>query len=168
MKIQIRNTSTSDIILYRQCVENEEFKYNLFGNNLNLDAYTSIKEPHKKFVVSKIDNMKIEDFCFCHFFYQEQEEYFISGGILPIFFNSGIGLYACVAVLSHMFTINHEIKINTTVYKYNQRSLRMLHAIGFQLFREEENLNVLKLTNYQFDNQFVNKIRKRIELFIMN
>jgi hypothetical protein len=75
MKIQIRNTSTSDIILYRQCVENEEFKYNLFGNNLNLDAYTSIKEPHKKFVVSKIDNMKIEDFCFCHFFYQEQEEY---------------------------------------------------------------------------------------------
>lgn len=168
MNLQIRYTISSDINLYERCVENTEFKLNLFGDNFDIDEYTSLKEPHKKFIVSKLEGQSAEDIGFCHFFYQGQDQYFISGGVLPKYFNSGIGLYACIAVISCMIANNPGIIVNTTVYKYNIRSMKMLFAIGFQLYNEMEEYNILKLKISQFDNKFVNQIfEKRLKYCLL-
>ncbi|MDR2652511.1 MAG: hypothetical protein LBC68_09410 [Prevotellaceae bacterium] len=134
MKFQIRNTSANDINLYKQCIEDNEFRWNLYGNNVvKIEECTLYKGQHKKFIVSKKGNGIIEDIGFCDFYCNEEiEEYIYSGGVLAKFFNSGIGLYANVAVLSYMFTVDSNIVIKVYIYKYNQRSLKMAFAIGFQ------------------------------------
>ncbi|MDR1551853.1 MAG: hypothetical protein LBS69_00090 [Prevotellaceae bacterium] len=169
MKFQIRNTVANDIAVYKKCIENNEFRWNLYGNNVvKIEECILYKGTHKKFIVSKTDNDTIEDVGFCDFYFNKEiEEYIYSGGVLAKFFNSGIGVYANIAVLSYMFTVDSNIVIKVYIYKYNQRSLKMALAIGFQFHSETDDENILKLSVNQFDNQFVNKILKRIEISIM-
>ncbi len=62
MKFQIRKTSEKDITFYQHCFDNSEFHWNLYGNdNLNLQKYVSNEEKHLKFIISQIDNNKVED-----------------------------------------------------------------------------------------------------------
>jgi RimJ/RimL family protein N-acetyltransferase len=166
MKFQIRNTLASDITFYEKCIENSEFRWNLYGDNIvKIEECILYRGQHKKFIVSKINENQIEDVGFCDFYFnQEIEEYIYSGGCLSKFFNSGIGLYANVAVISYMFAVNSNIVIKVYIYKYNQRSMRMALALGFQFYGETEDENVLKLTVNQFNNQFVNKILNRLKI----
>ncbi|MDR0754329.1 MAG: GNAT family N-acetyltransferase [Prevotellaceae bacterium] len=170
MKFQIRNTLANDIAIYKKCIESNEFRWNLYGNNIvkTEECILYKEEQHKKFIVSKINTDTIEDIGFCDFYFnREIKEYIYSGGILAKFFNSGIGLYANIAVLSYMFTVDTNTVIKVYIYKYNQRSLKMAIAIGFQFYGETEDENILKLTVSKFNNQFVNKILKRLEISVI-
>jgi len=166
MKFAIRNTSIEDIAFYRHCFDNAEFKYYLYGNdNVNLDKYLLAEEPHLKFVISKVNFEASEHIGFCHFYYHKAlNEYCVLGGISPELFNSGVGLYASVAILSYLFRLYPKIVIHSGVFKYNQRNIKMLSAIGFQISEERADKLILKVTQQQFKTEFVKKVLKRIEI----
>jgi hypothetical protein len=81
MKFQIRKTVEHDIGLYKKCLENDEFRWFLYGNNkLNIEESTFYRgKRHQKFIVSRINDDDIEDMGFCDFYYnQDIEEYIYS------------------------------------------------------------------------------------------
>ena len=164
MKFQIRKTSEKDITFYQYCFDNLEFHWNMYGNdNLNLKKYISIEENHLKFIISRVDNGKIEDVAFSHFYYNSNSnDYDFVGGVAPEFFNSGIGLCAGIVVLSYMFENNPEFIFKIGVFKYNRRALKASRAIGFEPIEETREKIILKLTLAQFKNEVVDML-KRIE-----
>jgi RimJ/RimL family protein N-acetyltransferase len=166
MKLQIRKTSINDIAFYRHCLDNSEFQWNLYGNDhVNLDRFVSVEDKHFKFIISKTEDNKKEDIAFCHFYYNpKSNDYGSLGGIAPRFFNSGIGLYSSVAIFSYMFRNNPEFIFKTGVFKYNQRALKAWMAIGFRMIEETNEKIILKLTLEQFQNHFVDRILKQIQI----
>jgi RimJ/RimL family protein N-acetyltransferase len=169
MKFHIRNTSVKDIEFYRHCFDNVEFLWNLYGNdNVNLDKYVSDEEKHIKYIVSKVNCDKIEDVGFCHFYYDAAlNEYDFVGGIVPKIFNSGIGLFASVAILSYLFSTNSNIILKSGVFKYNKRSIKMQSKLGFVLIEVTNEKIIFRNTFSQFHNDFVEWILKRIEISYM-
>jgi len=166
MKLKIRNTLAKDIEFYRHCLDNTEFKYYLYGNdNVNLDEYLLAEEPDMKFVILREKFDTSEYVGFCHFYYHyASHEYCVVGGISPELFNSGIGLYASVSILSYLFRLYPDMVIHSGVFKYNRRNIRMLSAIGFQNSEEREDKLIMKITRQHFTTEFVEKVMKRIEV----
>jgi RimJ/RimL family protein N-acetyltransferase len=167
MKFQIRNTSAKDIDFYKHCLDNSEFRWNLYGkdNAVNWDKFLSNEEKSFKFVISKIETNKVEDVAFCHFYYNRCSNDFGSiGGVAPKFFNSGMGLYAGVVAFSFLFESNSDYIFRTAVFKYNQRALKAWEAIGFKPI-DETSEKIILINNYaQFYNEFVCRILKRIKI----
>lgn len=169
MKFQIRKTSENDIAFYRLCFGNTEFHWNLYGDeNMNLKRFVSNEEKHLKFIISKITDDKVEDIAFSHFYYDSKSKDYISlGGVAPKFFNSGMGLYASVAILRYMFKNNLQHTFRTGVFKYNKRALKVWEAIGFRKIKENDDKFILKLTLGQFENDLVHRILDKIETVVL-
>ncbi|MDR0973026.1 MAG: hypothetical protein LBM61_03465 [Prevotellaceae bacterium] len=166
MKIAIRNTSASDILFYKKCFDNDEFHWNLYGNDcVNLEKYLSVEDKHYKFIISKVGEYGVEDIAFCHFYYNWQtNDYGSLGGIIPKYFNTGIGLYVSVAMFAYMFKYDANLIFRTGVFKYNQRALKAWSSIGFKPTEETDSKIIMKLTFAQFENQFVKYVLGRITL----
>ena len=60
------------------------------------------------------------------------------------------------------------IKISTGIYKYNRRSLKADLAIGFTITRETDEKWLLELTKESFNNDFVRKIKLKMEYQLSN
>ncbi|MDR2385457.1 MAG: hypothetical protein LBD80_07360 [Tannerella sp.] len=166
MKFSIRNTLDKDISLYQICFDDTEFHYFLFGdNNKDIHKFVSIDDNYLKYIISRENNHRQEDIAFVHFCYNPaSQEYWFSGGIIPHLFNSGLGIYVAVAIISYFFKYNQNATVKAGTYKYNQRSLRMLQSLGFKILEYKNKEIILKLTFSYFNNEFVNKILKRIEI----
>jgi len=167
MILQIRKTSKEDINFYKLCLENDEFRWNLYGNDnvVNWDKFLSEEDKHLKFVISKVENEITEDVAFAHFYYnQETYDYESIGGIKPQYFNTGMGLYASIALSSYLFNENPNMIINTAVFKYNQRALKVWKAIGFIVIDENEQKILLRNNLSQFNNKYVELMLKRIKV----
>jgi len=157
----LRKVSPNDIPLFQQCFDNKEFAHNI--GEVDPFKIISLKSPHVVLIVSVLKQNEKCDIGFCSFYHQEKGSYLYLGGIHPKYFNSGYGLYTNVAVLSYMFDVMDANEINTVVYNYNKRSLRMLLSVGFIETRTENDLRVLKLKKETFTNEFTRWIKQKID-----
>ena len=157
----LRKVIPSDISLFQQCFDNKEFAHNI--GEVDPMKIISLKSPHVVLIVSILKQNEKCDIGFCSFYHQETGSYLYLGGIHPKYFDSGYGLYASIAVLSYMFDVMEADEINTVVYNYNKRSLRMLLSIGFIETKTENNLHVLKLGKKVFPNEFAKLIKQKID-----
>lgn len=160
--LEIREATQKDNYLYDKCFNDSEFSCLFSENYINVSIYTSVGYPNKRFIISQKLNEKTEDIGFCHFVFQERGEYFFSGGCIPELFNSGKGLLACVFAIFNMFTYHGCCVINTIVLKRNNRSFRMLNAIGFDIIKEEKTFYILKLRKKEFNNYLVKHICSKL------
>lgn len=164
MVFQFRPATISDLPLYKHCFANDEFHYMLYNREpINIDRYVNHGKDDFVFVCSiKNAQNNFVDFGFVHFYYKEENNYTYVGGLIPEYFNSGLGVYTSIAILDYMFRQIDELVITTGVFKYNIRSLKMLKKMGFSQIKDVEEKEILKLTASTFNNQFTNHIKKKI------
>jgi RimJ/RimL family protein N-acetyltransferase len=165
MQLIIRPTTSKDIDFYKSCFDNSEFYRNVFGTHcLNINKFVSEEQEHLKYLISVEKNQDIKNFAFAHFYYNSiLNHYDLVGGINPKYFNSGMGVYACIVALSQFFVLYPLATVETQTYKYNTRSYKMLVAIGFSKRKETQEKNILELNSELYENDFVKRILMRIE-----
>lgn len=185
MKIGIRKLEEDDINIYQLCYKNDEFKRCIFGDK-NIDVRCSFgklledtKNGGENYIVlyntSDIrPSFKVIGFCnFLKYdrypFECPKETYAFNGGILPQFFNSGYGIYACVSMMTLFFYNHPDSLLYASTFHYNKRSTKMLLALGFERFPlmwYGKNHFVLDKICFS-KNDFVSKILSRIEIIDM-
>lgn len=167
MHFSFRHTSLADIDFYIECFRNDEFQYMLYHNDPinvnNLERYIVKNDKDIKFVGSIIDESgNLKDVGFAHFYFKEENAYTYVGGIHPKYFNHGYGVYASIAMLSLIYDLMPNIKISTGIYKHNLRSLKSDLAIGFTIIKETNEKWILELTKENFNNNFVGRVKLKI------
>lgn len=182
MNILIRTLRDCDIHTYRMCYSNAEFKHFIYGDKPidieesfsklvrkrgdDLEAYMVLYKEHKNDEAYRVVG-------FCNFlkhpeypFEVRKETYTFNGGILPILFNTGMGIFACVALLK-LFTIKHPYSdLYASTFHDNTRSAKMLMALGFERLQQcwyGKNHFILDAKLYM-ENDFVKRLISRIQL----
>lgn len=163
MHFEYTKTTPQDLSTYTACLDNPEFSEMLYrGEHVNLKKYLSDSPGDYKFVGHLVTPAERKPIGFAHFYGRENNVFNYLGGIVPEYFNSGVGLYASVGVLSTFFSIVPNASIITGIYKFNDRSLKVDLALGFVLERETDEKWILSLNPINFQNAFTDKIRQRI------
>lgn len=168
MHFSFRRTSAKDIDFYIECFRNEEFQFMLYHNdplNVNsLERYIADNGKDIKFIGSIMDEEgNLKDVGFAHFYHKEENAYTYVGGVHPIYFNHGYGVYASIAMLSLIYDLYPKVKITTGIYKHNQRSLKADLAIGFTITCETDEKWLLELTKEGFNNDFVRRVKLKMK-----
>lgn len=164
MFFQFRLATTSDLPLYKHCFANDEFHYMLYNRKpINIDRYVNHGKDDFVFICSiKNTQDSFVDFGFAHFYYKEENNYSYVGGLIPEYFNSGLGVYTSIAILDYMFSQIDKLVITTGVFKHNFRSLKMLKKMGFCQIKDVGDKEILKLTASTFNNQFTKHLKQNI------
>lgn len=164
MFFQFRLATISDLPLYKHCFANDEFHYMLYNREpINIDRYVNHGKDDFVFICSiKNTQDSFVDFGFVHFYYKEENNYTYVGGLIPEYFNSGLGVYTSIAILDYMFNQIDKLVITTGVFKHNIRSLKMLKKIGFCQIKDVGDKEILKLTASTFNNQFTKHLKQNI------
>lgn len=163
---KIKNATKDDADIYNECLHSAEFRYN-FGENINIGFINQLKKPNKKYILSIQKGENWQPFGFANFVLQERQQYFFSGGCLPTFFNSGKGFLACYNMVNYIFKKKIATDINTTVWKHNKRSLKMLRKIGFKITDDLGIQYVLKCKEISIDSDFYEWLQEKTS-FIEN
>ena len=168
MRFIFRPPNETDYSFYSECFQNEEFKYMLFGNERliqdPLDWFMNNNDSDLRYVVSLNDKNESSRIGMVLFLLRDNGRYTYLGGIHPQFFNSGLGVYVSIAAISLFFEINpYSSYLSTGIFKYNTRSLKAHTAIGFYTTEETDSEYTLMLTKKQFENDFVMKVRNKIQ-----
>lgn len=172
MEFLFRPTTDEDFDLYLRCFKNEEFQNMMYYNSpikvLYLKDYIAQNDKDFKLIcsVKKFDR-SIINLGFVHIYYKSENLYSYVGGILPQYFNSGLGLYASAAMLSYLTSKYNSWKIQTTIYKHNIRSLKIHLRLGFKIISDESNRFCMELTPNSFRNDFSMSISSRITATIL-
>lgn len=163
MHFEYTKTTPLDIDIYTTCLNNPEFSEMLYkGEHVSLRKYLSNTPGDYKFVGHIVTPSERKPIGFAHFYGRGNSIFNYLGGIVPEYFNSGVGLYASVGMLSTFFNIVPNASIITGIYKFNERSLKVDLALGFILERETEEKWILSLKPSGFQNAFTDKILRRI------
>ncbi len=162
-----RQTHTLDIGFYAECFQSREFQNMLYGDeqiSLNfLKKYIQYNADDLKFICAlQTKEGESVNVGFAHFYHKEQNIYTYVGGIHPKYFNTGIGVYASVAVLDLLYDLKNDSIIKTGVYKYNTRSFKMLQAIGFVVSCDTNDKTMMELSPDSFNNKFVEILKSKI------
>ncbi len=159
------NPKDSDFPNYKACLENDEFKRMLYGGQrFDINRFLKKEKNILKYSVFSSNGIFIG---FVQLFYKQNNQASFLGGVLPIFFNSGLGLKACVCILDYIFR-KGIMEVITGVYFYNLRSLKMLKAIGFTETSLIQDKVILTLEKTRFnDNDFNKNILDRIRYEIV-
>ena len=91
-------------------------------------------------------------------------EYWFSGAIVERYYNSGIGVYACIAMLDNFFRSHPDCVIRSGVFTENTRSLKMLLKVGFEQVEKSDDGFRLRLTGDAFRNDFVEHLKHRYDI----
>ena len=182
MNILIRALCDCDFQTYRTCYSNAEFKHFIYG-----DKPIDIEESFRNIVDKK--NGELEAYLvlykdsesnetynvvgFCNFlkhpeypFRIRKETYAFNGGILPIFFNTGMGIFACASLLKLFFLKHPDADLYASTFHYNSRSTKMLKALGFEQLQQcWYGKNHFLLDEYHFlDNDLAVRLLSRVQL----
>lgn len=167
MHIFIRKQDKNDILFYETCLCNTEFLLNFWGHKR-----ISVKEflnsySYENYMIGLSDKYPNPS-GFCIFRnYLDTSSYFFYGGIDPSLFNSGVGVYLCVAMLEHFFKKHNNARIFGNVFNSNSRSMKMLKALGFSEY--EKRVDSIMLIN-DIDNFLNSKLsillKERMEVEI--
>lgn len=100
---------------------------------------------------------------FIHISFSPQKSFCeLSGGLIPNYINSGLGIYASCFVLKYLFSRNPNIRIKAVVSDTNTRSERMLKKLGFNTSSTKDRLKILDCTISSFNNTFIDYLLSRI------
>ncbi len=182
MNIRIRPLTDCDIQTYRMCYRNAEFKHFIYG-----DKPVDIDESFFKLVGKKGNGMEAylvlskesnSDSAysvvgFCSFMIRPKypikvrnNTYTFNGGILPLLFNTGMGIFACASLLRLFFTKHPDSDLYASTFSDNVRSSKMLMALGFE--HSEQRLygknHFLLDAKHFFENDFVIRLMSHIQL----
>lgn len=182
MNILIRRMDANDINMYRLCYGDTEFKHFIYGDKpIDIDATFNklLNEPNgnlESFVVlyKEVNEDAYKYIGFCNFlkhpeypFPINKETFAFNGGILPDFFNSGFGIYACVSLLKLYFVRHPKSDLYASTFQDNRRSAKMLTSMGFEQMSENwfcKNHFLLTSDNF-YRSSFVNRLLSRITLY---
>lgn len=184
MNILIRSLQKEDLNIYKTCYSNSEFKHFIYGDkNIEIeDLFIRLLEnanSHQESYVVFYNNDGLittyNPVGFCNFlkydyypFEISKETFAINGGLQPILFNSGLGIFSCASLL-HFFFLNHpNSDLYASAFEDNLRSAKMLCAFGFkQMEQTWYNKKHFILNHERFSNcKFSSNILSRITLVI--
>lgn len=158
----ISEVKENDFGLYFECFNNSEFIdfYSLAlnkSNNQNIHDIAFNNYLHLQRFVIKFNNRSI---CFCHFL-EKNNNIYVSGGITPELFNSGIGVFCAVIIYDFYITSFHPEYLNVEIKKSNLRSIKLHEALGFNI--TNHNITVkMELNSTDFPNDFAKYLLNRI------
>lgn len=164
--LTFKKTTIEDEDIYKACFENDEFaKMLYYPNGVDIKTYIAESAVDYKFVVLYQE----EKIGFIHFYYNSLlNKYTYVGGLHPSKFNSGLGVYLSVAILDYMFAKIERKEIFSGVFSYNNRSYKMLLAIGFKVYKQTTEKHMMSLTLKDFNNsEFVNRIKQRVKYTVI-
>lgn len=170
MDLFIRHQKPSDKELFESCLSDSEFITNIWGHKrITIEEFFS-RYSYDNYVIGEISNIENPFGFFIIRPYNPKENkltlssnYFFYGGIRPRLFNSGCGIYLCSAMLDFFFDMYPVSTLFANVFKSNNRSLRMLLALGFKILHEKCDSISLNINLFEFQSSYVNQwLNKRI------
>lgn len=182
MYIKVKRLDKHDFHIYQNCYQNAEFKYYIYGKKdidikktfeILLSISNNCGEYYAVSYKLNNDDSVYKDMGFCNFrqyekypFKTDQETYAINGGVLPELFNKGYGIYGCVSLV-YLFFINHPLSLlYASTFSYNNRSSKMLSALGFKRLKEsiyDKNHFIINKDDFM-NNGFVTQILNNLIL----
>lgn len=182
MKIRIRKLDEEDVNIYQMYYANEEFKHCMFGpkdldvNHVFDKLIESSRNDGENYIIlyctSDIEP-SFDVIGFCNFlkydyypFECTDEVYGFNGGISPLLFNKGYGIYACASMVYLFFQKHPNTILYASTFNHNIRSTKMLVSLGFNRFSQmwyEKNHFVLDKNCFE-KNKFVQKLLSRIDI----
>lgn len=169
MHLYIREQNTSDISLFNECLSNQEFLSYIYGHKtITTKEFLERNSSYDSYVIGKYERIN-SPLGFCIFKqgvkdYVRRKDYFISGGIHPSLFNTGIGIHLCVAMILFFFSIHADSYLYAEVFTKNKRSLKMLQAVGFSMI--QTNWEYLTLRTDKNDFCASNLVQKLSKQFV--
>lgn len=166
MNIYIRPSTINDSDFYMKCFTNKEFVEMLcYHEEWNIDDYLKNEKDDIHVICSTEIGNRTQDICFAHFINNGGNCFTIIGGVLPNYFNSGIGVLCGAAAIFYFFESHRNHTLIGGVFFHNERSLRMQMALGFKKIREQKGRHILQLTENDFRyNSFTNRILRDINI----
>lgn len=169
MDLFIRRQKKSDRELFENCLNDSEFITNIWGHkSITVDEFfnrysyinyvmgknSDIDKPIGFFIIKpyKIDEDELTP---------HHKKYFFYGGIRPCLFNSGCGIYLCSAMLHFFFDMYPESILYANVFVVNNRSLRMLLALGFDILHENCDSISLCISRNEYLSSYINQWANR-------
>lgn len=143
MNYFIRHPNSIDKEIFECCLNNTEFKTNIWGHkSITVDEFLQ-NYSCDNYVIGKLSNTEVTLGFFIIKPYNKDtarfntdSNYFFYGGIRPILFNRGMGMYLCSAMLCFFFDMHPISNLYANVFITNSRSQRMLRAFGFKPIRK--------------------------------
>ncbi|MDE6523217.1 MAG: GNAT family N-acetyltransferase [Muribaculaceae bacterium] len=175
MDLFIRRQQTSDIELLGSCLSDSEFISNIWGHkSITLDEFLD-RYSYLNYVIGELSNIErpLGFFIIKPYNFEEDElnphsNFFFYGGIRPCLFNSGCGIYLCSTMLHFFFDIYPASNLYANVFVANNRSRRMLLALGFKILRENCDSTSLRICRDEYLSSFLNQwINKKISYIVM-
>lgn len=165
ISFRIRETDELSMPLFQACFSNQEFCEMLYnGAHVNLRKYIEQNNTDFKYTCSLVlHDGTLSDIGFANC-YKNGESYTYVGGIDPLYFNSGLGVKADIAMLSFIYDKHPLINLTTGVYKFNVRSLKLTKAVGFYRIGETESSVLFKMSKSDFYNPFVERMLRNINV----
>ena len=166
MIVKIRLAKDTDSALFKKCFDDKEFLQMLFFEEpYNFDYYLYDGNDRIRIVFSILnDKNDFEDVGFVLFQNNGGNCFTIIGGVIPEYYNTGIGVFCAVGAITFMFSKFSCCRIIAGVFFHNIRSYKMQLALGFKKIGEQSGRHIIQLNEVDFDNPFVNRIKARIEL----
>ena len=165
MKFRIRKASLlRDLPFYIRVLRNKETQTLMFDRRSMVWSYIFLPKCKCKYVCQRFVNGHWESVSVAHFVKGQNEVYWMSGAIPRELYNSGIGIYAAVAFLDSFFKSHPNAIVKSGAFLSNPRSFRTTTSIGFTLDKKDDNHFENSITKELFNNDFANKIKKRLDL----
>jgi hypothetical protein len=117
-----------------------------------------------RYVCQQFINGRWKSVSIAQFSKSKDNIFWMSGAVPRELYNSGIGIYTAVAYLEKFFKTHPNAVVKSGAFLNNTRSFRMTQSIGFKLERQDDNHFESYITKEQFNNDFANRIKKRINL----
>lgn len=157
MDFFIRHQELSDLELLENCLNDTEFITNIWGHRKISSDDFLCKYSFDNYVIGKQSNIDLPLGFFIikpHNIDSEEldrsSDYFFYGGIRPVLFNSGLGIFLCATALLFFFKMYPISNLYANVFMTNCRSKKMLLALGFKIFRENYDSVSLRITRNEF------------------
>lgn len=163
MTIRVRNTSfLRNPFFYLRVLSNSETQKLMFDRKILVWRYLFSPKYECKYICQSLRDGRWKSIALAQISKGEDGVYWLAGAIPKDSFNSGNGLYAAVAIVSEFFKTHPDAVLKSGSFFFNKRAFRTTEAIGFRLEKKDDEHFESSITKEQFDNDFVRKIKNRI------
>jgi len=143
---------------------NQETQSLVFDRTSLLWRYVFSRSYECRYVCQQYVDNHWHSVAIAHFSKNIDNEYWIAGAVPRRSFNSGIGIYTAVAFINEFFKEHPHAIVKSGSFISNVRAYRTTLSLGFVLDKKDDRHFESSLSKGQFNNEFVNKIRSRINL----
>ena len=154
-----------DFFFQCQILFDKSIQHFMFDNKRKMIDYFLPSNYEVKYVVVRENEGVTKKISIMTFMKDKRDGVFWIAGFVPTRMqNKGLGLYGAIASLHELFKLYPQCEVISASYSFNTRSVRVSKSIGFSMYVQDECHFEGSLTKEQFDNEFVFRVKKRLNM----